>query len=48
MSDRYAHWKLGADGRWVRHHRGPDGTPLDDLQSDLIAFYAKRRRKASR
>ena len=47
MSDRYAHWRLGSDGRWVRRHVGPDG-PLDDLQADLIEMYAKRRRKAAR
>ena len=46
-SDRYAHWRLGPDGRWVRFHRGDSG-PLADIQADLIELYAKRRRRASR
>ena len=25
MSDEYSHWKLGGDGRWVRHHLDEDG-----------------------
>lgn len=48
MSDDYAHWKLGGDGRWIRHHLDDDGTPRTDLQADLIEMHAKRRRKARR
>ncbi|WP_344067420.1 RNA degradosome polyphosphate kinase [Nostocoides vanveenii] len=48
MSDTIAHWALGPDGRWVRRHRKPDGTPADDLQAYLIEYYAKKRRKARR
>jgi polyphosphate kinase len=48
MSDRYSHWTLQPDGRWVRHHLGEDGTPLDDLQAALVEMHAKRRRKARR
>ena len=48
LSDRYAHWRLGADGRWVRYHRDADGEPLADLQTELISAHAKRLRKARR
>ena len=42
------HWRLGGDGRWMRHHVDDDGTPLPDLQAALIEMHAKRRRKARR
>jgi polyphosphate kinase len=48
MSDEYAHWRLGADGRWTRVNTTPDGEPLQDLQAALIEQHAKRRRKARR
>ena len=48
MSDEYMHWKLGGDGRWIRHHVDNDGTELADLQAALIEMHAKRRRKARR
>ena len=48
MSDEYSHWKLGSDGRWIRHHLDDEGQPLTDLQSALIEMHAKRRRKARR
>jgi polyphosphate kinase len=48
MGDEYSHWKLGGDGRWMRHHLGDDGTPMPDLQCALIEMHAKRRRKARR
>ena len=48
MSDEYMHWKLGADGRWIRHHLDEEGQPLRDYQKRLIDYYAKKRRKASR
>ena len=35
MDDGTASWHLGPDGRWERHHVGPDG-PLVDLQAALI------------
>ena len=47
-SDDYQHWKLGGDGRWIRHHLGADGAPLDDLQVAMIEMHARRRRKARR
>ena len=47
-SDEYQHWKLGGDGRWMRHHLAEDGTPLEDLQSAMIQMHARRRRKARR
>ena len=43
MSGRTSSWHLQADGSWVRHHRGPDGEPLADLQAWHIA---QRRRPA--
>ncbi len=48
MSDEYTHWRLGSDGRWMRHHLDDDGQPLADLQTALIEMHAKRRRKARR
>ena len=48
MSDEYSHWKLGGDGRWMRHHLDEDGSPRTDLQADLIEMHARRRRKARR
>jgi polyphosphate kinase len=47
MSDRYQHWRLQPDGRWVRQHL-EDGAPLEDLQAALIGMHAKRRRRARR
>ncbi len=44
MSDDYSSWHLAGDGRWTRHHRAEDGTPLLDLQSVLIDEHAARRR----
>lgn len=48
MSDDYSHWRLGSDGRWIRHHLDDEGQPLADLQNALIEMHAKRRRKARR
>ncbi|WP_239137416.1 RNA degradosome polyphosphate kinase [Sphaerisporangium rufum] len=36
MADTTSSWWLAGDGGWERHHRGPDGEPLTDLQSHLI------------
>ena len=41
-----ASWHLGPDGVWTRHSSGPDGEPLLDLQTHLIA--TRRRRPSSR
>ena len=48
MSDEISSWRLAEDGRWVRHHLGSDGLPLEDLQSALIEMHSKRRWKARR
>ena len=48
MSDEYSHWKLGGDGRWMRHHLDGDGAPRPDLQAALIEMHSRRRRKARR
>ncbi len=48
MSGDYAHWTLGEDGRWMRHHVGEDGEALPDLQAEMIEVHAKRRRRARR
>ena len=48
MSDMTSSWHLHGDGRWERHHLDQDGTPLHDLQADLVTAYAKRKRKARR
>ena len=39
----HASWWLGADGEWTRHHRGPDGQPLADVQATQIARHRRRR-----
>ncbi len=46
--DSSSRWELSGDGRWTRHHHGPDGEPLTDVQSALIEMHLKRRRKARR
>ena len=43
MSDEFSSWHLAGDGRWTRHHRAEDGTPLLDLQSVLIDEHAAKR-----
>ena len=48
FTDDYAHWRLGADGRWTRHHLDAEGQPLADLQGALIEMHNKRIRKARR
>ena len=48
MGDVYMHWRLGGDGRWMRHHVDEDGNELPDLQRALVDMHAKRRRKARR
>ncbi len=35
-------WHLGPDGEWQRVDRAPDGTPLVDVQSTLIARQSRR------
>ncbi len=47
-SDSSSRWELSGDGRWTRHHRGPDGEVLTDIQAALIETHIKRRRKARR
>ncbi len=48
FADTTSRWDLGSDGRWVRHHLGEAGEPLDDVQEKLIERHDKRRRKARR
>jgi polyphosphate kinase len=36
MDERTSSWWLGPDGVWTRHHRDERGSPLRDLQSQLI------------
>ena len=48
MSPEVASWHLGADGQWRRHHLSEQGTPLTDLQFELISAYASRRRPGRR
>jgi polyphosphate kinase len=36
MDEGTASWWRAADGTWTRHHRGPAGEPLRDLQEYLI------------
>jgi len=48
MSDEVATWHLDGDGQWHRQHLTPEGEPLTDLQSELIASYGARRRPGRR
>jgi polyphosphate kinase len=48
FAETTSRWDLGSDGRWVRHHLGEAGEPLDDVQATLIERHDKRRRKARR
>jgi len=43
MDPGTASWHLDAEGRWLRHASDPDGEPLLDLQSQLIATNVPRR-----
>ena len=36
-------WHLLEDGTWERHHNGPDGEPLLDIQDHLISLHQRRR-----
>ena len=45
MDDATASWHLDSDGRWERHHVGPDG-PLVDLQAALISRQHRLRRRS--
>ncbi|WP_239078935.1 RNA degradosome polyphosphate kinase [Cellulomonas marina] len=40
-------WHLAADGQWTRRHVGPEGEPLVDQQTTLIARHRQRRRISS-
>jgi polyphosphate kinase len=44
MGDQTSSWWLGQDGEWTRHDRDADGTPLADLQTDLMTLIGSRRR----
>jgi polyphosphate kinase len=50
MDEATSSWHLEGDGTWTRHHRGPDGEPLRDLQEHLISSKPRRqpRRRTSR
>jgi polyphosphate kinase len=43
MDTKTSSWHLGPDGAWTRHAVGPDGEPLRDLQSYLIATRSRPR-----
>ncbi|WP_029151259.1 RNA degradosome polyphosphate kinase [Microbacterium indicum] len=44
MDDGSSTWHLGAEGSWERHHRGPDGEPLVDVQDRTMTLIQRRRR----
>ncbi|WP_404320563.1 RNA degradosome polyphosphate kinase [Arthrobacter luteolus] len=53
LMDRYldpetASWHLDADGIWTRHHKDEDGSPLEDVQSWLLASRSRLRALARR
>jgi polyphosphate kinase len=37
MDEGTSSWWLDGDGTWTRHHLGPDGNQLRDLQQTLIS-----------
>ncbi|MGB3593791.1 MAG: RNA degradosome polyphosphate kinase [Ornithinimicrobium sp.] len=41
-------WHLNENGQWIRQHLGDDGLPLAELQTELIAKYAARRKPGRR
>ncbi|MBD8043939.1 RNA degradosome polyphosphate kinase [Arthrobacter sp. Sa2BUA2] len=48
LMDRYldpgtASWHLDSDGIWTRHHKDEDGSPLEDVQSWLLASRSRQR-----
>ncbi|OUM40118.1 RNA degradosome polyphosphate kinase [Arthrobacter sedimenti] len=48
LMDRYMNpaissWHLDETGCWTRHHKDDDGTPLEDIQSWLLASRARQR-----
>jgi polyphosphate kinase len=47
FDERTSAWQLHSDGTWERHHLGPHGQPLVDLQAALIAKHRRRREAAS-
>jgi polyphosphate kinase len=47
FDERTSAWQLHSDGTWERHHLGPHGEPLVDLQAALIAKHRRRREAAS-
>ncbi|HKJ12979.1 MAG TPA: RNA degradosome polyphosphate kinase [Ornithinimicrobium sp.] len=48
LSEHVAAWALNDCGQWTRQHLGEDGLPLADLQTELIAKYAGRKRPGRR
>jgi polyphosphate kinase len=43
MSEGSASWHLAADGTWTRHKVAADGSPLVDVQDEIMRnVYAKR------
>jgi polyphosphate kinase len=44
MSDGVASWALDDAGVWTRHNLAADGTPLIDLQNELMAQISRRKR----
>ncbi|WP_035775741.1 polyphosphate kinase 1, partial [Arthrobacter sp. H5] len=51
--DRYvdpgtASWHLAEDGCWTHHHKDDDGSPLEDIQSWLLASRSRQRSAARR
>ena len=48
FSDEISSWHLQPGGQWHRHHLSAEGTPLVDIQSELIDSYRARRRPGRR
>jgi polyphosphate kinase len=44
MSDRVATWILGSDGQWERRSTATDGTPLPDMQDELMGITLSKKR----
>ncbi|GAA2240287.1 RNA degradosome polyphosphate kinase [Herbiconiux moechotypicola] len=44
MSEGTASWALDDSGTWTRHEKAADGTPLIDLQDELMTQISRRKR----
>ena len=44
MSEKVATWILDSEGQWQRRAKGLDGTPLPDMQDELMELTLNKKR----